>query len=139
MSMGTTLLCQSYKYKVKFSFFPFRECSSSFIVQPYITTDPSTQNILVNNNVTFTCCATGQPTPMIYWLKNNQTVDFTVNTKFTADSEASGNQICSHLRITGANFTNRGDYRCQAVNLLATRLSAISQISELTVLCKLHL
>ena len=107
------------------------------LVPPKITSDPSTQNVLVNNNVTLRCCTTGQPTPFIYWLKNNKTITV-INTKFAIMSQVINEQNCSELTIREANFTDRGDYRCQAVNYLATRLSVDSQTSQLTVQCKLY-
>ncbi|XP_020621934.1 hemicentin-1-like isoform X3 [Orbicella faveolata] len=62
---------------------------------PSLNITPSDQTIMENEEVTFHCTATGNPTPDITWLKDGKTVGMGDTLSFKAKSEKSGKYWCS--------------------------------------------
>ena len=86
------------------------------VVAPSLTTRPTNITIDEDDEATFQCIATGNPTPKITWInKNGETVSTTETLSFKA------------------NRTNSGKYLCVADNGFKT---TVNDSVYLNVLCK---
>jgi len=67
----------------------------SLIVSPRLSTKPSDRTVVENEEVTFTCAATGNPDPKITWIKNGKTVGLGNKLSFVTDRNHSGEYWCT--------------------------------------------
>ena len=74
-------------------------------IRPMITLNPTSVNVSVGDNVSFTCDATGFPTPSILWMKEDG--DLPVN--------ATGENT-TNLNIAQVEFGDEGFYYCVATS-----------------------
>ncbi|XP_069472981.1 striated muscle preferentially expressed protein kinase isoform X2 [Ambystoma mexicanum] len=74
------------------------------------------QSILEGQDVIMTVRASGEPKPMINWLRNRQPMKFDARRQVV--EEASGGYT---LRIKGAERTDTGFYTCKAINEYGTK------------------
>lgn len=66
-----------------------------FTVPPSLTTKPSDQTVTENQEVTFKCTATGNPTPTVKWVKDGKTVTEGDILRFKANRTHSGKYWCT--------------------------------------------
>ena len=85
------------------------------VVAPSLTTHPSNLTIDEDDEATFRCVATGNPTPKITWINNGRTVTTGETLSFKA------------------NRTNSGKYSCLADNGFDV---TVNTSAYLNVLCK---
>ena len=96
--------------------------------QPEISEHPQNQIVLEGLNVSFSCNASGNPTPTFSWTINGSPVNITANPRisFTADNK--------QLTITSVKRTDVGEYICLAINnveiVTSTAASLIVQCKE---------
>ena len=70
-------------------------CFVAFLkVPPSFIITPRNQTVKENERATFTCSATGNPTPQITWIKDGLTVGTGKNLTFTASRNDSGKYQC---------------------------------------------
>ena len=89
---------------------------------------PQNQAVLEGLNVSFSCNASGNPTPTFSWTKNGSPINTTANARI---SLSAGNK---QLDITNANSVDSGEYRCVANNSVG---AVHSSAAFLTVQCKI--
>lgn len=65
------------------------------IVPPSLITKPADQTLEENQEVTFNCTATGNPTPVITWLRDGKVLARRDTLRFEADRDHSGKYWCS--------------------------------------------
>ena len=72
-------------------------------MSPFIIANPLNVTVELHNRVTLNCSASGNPTPIIKWYKDNSAIE--------------GPQaIGSTFEIQEATPDDRGFYRCEAIN-----------------------
>lgn len=84
-------------------------------VPPSLTTKPSDQTVIENQEVTLQCTATGNPTPTIKWVKDGKTVVEGDTLSFKANRNHSGKYWCTAengLEIT-VNTSAYLDVQCK--------------------------
>ena len=89
-------------------------------VPPSLTTKPSDQIIMENQEVTFHCTATGNPTPKITWIKDGKTVDTGDKLTFNALRSQSGRYWClaeNGLKVT-VNASAYLDVQCEYCSIV---------------------
>ena len=79
--------------------------STYVFIRPMITLHPTSTNVVVGENVTFSCDATGFPEPSIRWLKEDGLLP----------SSAVGENTTT-LTIDLVNFGDKGLYYCEATS-----------------------
>ena len=77
---------------------------------PEVMMSPPSLTVNETDSAAFYCSATGNPRPVIVWRKVNGSV-----AKDRSDTNSSG-----RLVINGAQFNDRGIYKCEARNILGT-------------------
>ena len=77
-------------------------------VPPSLTTKPSDQTVLENQEVTFQCTATGNPAPRIKWIKAGKTLIEGDILTFKAIKNTSGQYWCS--AENGLDLANASAY-----------------------------
>ena len=70
-------------------------------VAPFITTQPSSKTVKLNERITLSCAATGNPTPNIRWYKDGKAIEGPL---------AIGNEFV----ISEVTPHERGFYQCEA-------------------------
>jgi hypothetical protein len=78
-------------------------------------------------NVTFTCFATGDPTPTIDWIYNHSTIVDTSNTNKYAIGPFGADDFGS-LTILDLNYEDNGYYTCRATNEFTSRNATSVQL-----------
>ena len=96
-------------------------------------------------NQTLTCVGQGYPTPIVYWMKNNKTIDVVTFDKLVHYSEtvvqvtsrATSPNVSSvlYLRTSGMTHQEAGNYTCVVSNDLGIGHSVRTSVE---VLCKYH-
>jgi len=66
-----------------------------YSVSPSLTTEPSDQTVVENEEVVFSCSAIGNPAPKITWMKDGKTVGTEETLRFEASRDHSGDYWCS--------------------------------------------
>ena len=94
-------------------------------VQPDITAHPEGVMKTEGENVTFSCNATGNPTPTISWTKDGSPVSNNSRISLSGDNK--------QLTIRYVSRTDRGEYQCVADNTLG---NDTSKTATLDVKCK---
>lgn len=79
------------------------------ISAPEVTVSPATQTVTENQTSTFYCSASGNPEPMVSWMK----VGGSLAKERTKVNENSGS-----LQIRGTTYNDSGQYICTAVSVL---------------------
>ena len=110
---------------------------------PVITTSPVSQKYETLNNVTFTCIAVGNPPPAIQWELNRNMLNNRSDSdgiKILITHSTMGNcaitdpfshcEIYSMLKIFNVQFSDSGEYTCNASNNAGT----ITRSATLTVI-----
>ena len=64
-------------------------------VPPSLTTKPSDQTVIENQEVTFKCIVTGNPTPDIKWIKDGKTVGIGEILNLEGKQSDSGKYVCT--------------------------------------------
>lgn len=65
------------------------------LVPPSIVTEPSDRTVVENQQVTFHCNATGNPTPAITWIRDSKTLNQGDTLNFKVNRNHSGKYWCS--------------------------------------------
>lgn len=86
----------------------------SFTGRPAFLTLPSSQNKHEGENVTFSCFATGDPTPSIDWIFNDTRVINSSNGKYLIGEF--GEPDFGSLTVRDLEFPDTGVYICRAYN-----------------------
>ncbi|XP_059221333.1 tyrosine-protein phosphatase Lar isoform X5 [Stomoxys calcitrans] len=86
---------------------------------PVITQHPSTRVIEVGHTATMQCKATGNPTPLIYWIKNQTRVDMS-NPRYSMKDGG--------LQIENSREEDQGKYECVAENSVGTEHSKANNL-----------
>ncbi|XP_073823327.1 tyrosine-protein phosphatase Lar isoform X4 [Musca autumnalis] len=86
---------------------------------PSIIQHPSLRVIEVGHTATMQCKATGNPTPVIYWIKNQTRVDMT-NPRYSIKDGA--------LNIENSREEDQGKYECVAENSVGTEHSKATNL-----------
>ena len=96
-------------------------------VAPHITAHPQNATPPEGQNVTLSCNATGDPAPLIFWIKGGSIITKSGNPRisFEADNKT--------LTIRNVSRNDSGQYRCVANNSAG---EAISSAATLNVQCK---
>ena len=84
-------------------------------VPPSLTTKPSDQTVIENQELTFHCTATGNPTAKITWLKDGKTVAQGETLSFKPNRSHAGKYLClaeNGLDVT-VNATADLDVHCK--------------------------
>lgn len=82
--------------------------------------------------MTFSCDVFGIPTPSLTWLKDGQSLDITTPTTSVVFS-ATGYVNSSQLTLSSLNFSDSGEYSCNAINFLVSVESSVSSEGTLIV------
>ena len=77
------------------------------------TSTPVDQTVIEGDETTFHCNATGNPTPVITWLKDDETLASGENLTFTANRNHSGQYLCSAENGLGVTITAGADLEVQ--------------------------
>ena len=102
-----------------------------FTEQPSITVHPNGVTIREGQNVTLSCNASGNPVPTISWTRNGSPVKTSDHSRISFSDEE------KLLTITNVSRTDRGEYRCVAINRVG---NATSNVATVDVHCKyIHL
>ena len=88
----------------------------SSISIPEVIVSPDTQTVSENQTATFYCSASGNPQPTVTWTKVKGSL---------ARSHKSG-----RFDITHSTFSDSGDYKCTAVNILGRDEKIVKLIVE---------
>ena len=80
--------------------------------QPEFTEHPQSHTKVQGSSVTFSSNADGVPIPTFSWTKDGSVVTANYRISLSADNK--------HLTITNVNGRDRGEYRCEAHNILNT-------------------
>ena len=94
--------------------------------QPQFSLHPKNKTKTEGDNVTFTCNATGNPSPTFRWTKNGSVL--------TAGSRISLSSDDKQLTITNVIRGDSGQYVCEAINDVTT---VQSNSATLNVQCKI--
>ena len=86
---------------------------SSATVPVSFTSTPVDQIVTEGEETTFHCTATGNPTPVITWLKDGKTVASGETLTFTAHRNYSGQYLCSAENGLGASINASADLEVQ--------------------------
>nr|2YD1_A Chain A, TYROSINE-PROTEIN PHOSPHATASE LAR [Drosophila melanogaster] len=86
---------------------------------PVITQGPGTRVIEVGHTVLMTCKAIGNPTPNIYWIKNQTKVDMS-NPRYSLKD--------GFLQIENSREEDQGKYECVAENSMGTEHSKATNL-----------
>ena len=79
-------------------------------IPPSVTANPSSVTVELHNRVTLKCSASGNPTPIIKWYKDNKAIE--------------GPQaIGSTFEIQEATPDDRGFYHCEAISSVGSSTS----------------
>lgn len=96
-------------------FFSFIHLSSFHVVPPSLSTKPSDQIIVENEELRLQCSATGNPTPKITWIKDGKTVAQGETLSFKPNRSHAGKYLClaeNGLDVT-VNATADLDVHCK--------------------------
>ena len=77
------------------------------------TSTPVDQTVREGDETTFHCTATGNPTPVITWLKDGKTVASGENLTLTANTNHSGQYLCWAENGLGVNISASFDLDVQ--------------------------
>ena len=77
------------------------------------TSTPVNQTVREGDETTFHCIATGNPTPVITWLKDGKTVATGEAVTLTANRNDSGQYLCSAENGLGVNINASFDLDVQ--------------------------
>ena len=80
--------------------------------QPEFTEHPQSKTLVQGSSVTFSSNANGVPIPTFSWAKDGSAV--TANNRISLSAEN------KHVTITNVNGRDRGEYRCEAHNIVNT-------------------
>ena len=86
---------------------------SSVTVPVSFTSTPVNQIVREGEETTFHCTATGNPTPVITWLKDEKTVASGETLTFTASRNYSGHYLCSAENGLGVKINASADLEVQ--------------------------
>ena len=95
-----------------------------YIVPPQVTTEPH-QFVLRGNNATLRCNVTGDPEPVVLWIRNGQRINPDENTRYSEPQ-------LGLLKFTNTTPDDAGVYECRASNAKGNDMTNIT----LTVLSK---
>ncbi|XP_050531444.1 tyrosine-protein phosphatase Lar isoform X2 [Daktulosphaira vitifoliae] len=85
---------------------------------PVITEGPGThKTIEVGHNAVLQCSASGNPSPAIYWLKENMRLDLETNPRYSILDKG----FPGALQISDSQETDQGKYECVAENAVGTQ------------------
>lgn len=79
------------------------DLSSVTVPVSFIST-PVDQTVRAGDETTFHCTATGNPTPVITWIKDGKTMTSGETLTFTASRDHSGQYLCSAENGLGVNI-----------------------------------
>ena len=96
--------------------------------RPEFYEHPQNQTVLEGLNVSFSCNASGNPTPTFSWIKNGSPINTTANARISLSAGS------KQLYITNVNRVDSGEYRCVANNSVG---AVNSSAAFLTVQCKM--
>ena len=113
---------------VVFFTFLLRPLPSGIPRPPSITQQPTDTVVAPGTTATFTCSASGQPSPTFSWYHDGTQL----STEVVSISTSGGS---STLSVGGVGEEEQGDYHCQALN---SQGSADSQTAELQLACELY-
>lgn len=85
-----------------------------FIGKPGFLNLPTSQKKLEQENVTFVCFPTGDPTPTVKWIFKNVFINTTNSVKYYIGHF--GESDFGSLTILNLDFFDNGEYICQASN-----------------------
>ena len=94
--------------------------------QPEFSLHPKNKTKTEGDNVTFTCNATGNPSPTFRWTKNSSVLTAGSRISFSSDSK--------QLTMTNVIRGDSGQYVCEAINDVTT---VQSNSATLNVQCKI--
>jgi len=94
-------------------------------VIPLITTNPSSQNVSLNENITLSCEAVGFPTPSILWFHNDSEA---IDPQANSDQVISTGAVSSNLTIATAMVNDSGNYFCQASSIAGVSISEVARV-----------
>lgn len=96
-------------------------------VPPSLTTRPSDQTLIENQEVKFLCAAIGNPTPTITWIRDGNTLAEGETLSLKTNRSHSGKYWCSASNGLGAavNASADLDVQCKYGNVVA--MSAIDK------------
>lgn len=86
---------------------------SSVTVPVSFTSTPVDQIVREGDETTFHCTATGNPTPVITWLKDGKTMASGETLIFTANKNYSGQYLCSAENGLGVKINASADLEVQ--------------------------
>ena len=95
--------------------------------QPEFTTQPQSQTVREENNVTLSCNAIGNPEPTFSWTINGTIVNTTANPRISLSPQN------KQMTMTNVRGADSGQYQCTANNAIGT---VISNSATLDVQCK---
>ena len=103
-------------------------------VGPFFTTNPTSQEVVIDGDFSLTCSAEGFPRPSIVWFMN----DTMISDGVTGDN-TSATLFTSTLMISNASFDYSGLYYCQALSTEFPDLNVTSTVASITVVGELSI
>ena len=91
------------------------------ISTPEVTVSPVTQTVTENQSATFYCSVSGNPEPVVSWMK----VGGSLAKERSKIKENGGN-----LEIKSSTFNDSGQYNCTAVNILGKESKVVTFLVE---------
>ena len=79
------------------------------ISTPEVTVSPATRTVTENQTATFYCSGSGNPEPMVSWMKVRGSL---------AEERTKINENSGSLEIRGTTYNDSGQYICTAVSVL---------------------
>ena len=98
-----------------------------------LTSSPSAVRDVVNGeNLVVSCQATGNPTPMIKWFRDEQLINVGNQSRISISQSSNEISTSSRLTVTGFAPEDVGMYSCVAVNNLGndSRLFQVNAVGK---------
>ena len=101
-------------------------------VPPTLTFFPSAvRDVVSGESLVASCRATGDPSPVIQWLRGNQLLDGVDQPQISVSQSSDSLTTSSQLTVTGFTSEDMGGYSCVAVN----DLGKVPRTFQVNIVC----